>query len=128
AQPLEHQFAEIPGLTQITSSSALGSTSISLQFDLDRDIDAAAGDVQQAIAAAAGQLPKNMPQPPTYRKTNPADAPIIDLAVHSDVLPITTVDDYAENVLAQQVSQIPGVAQVNVAGQQKPAVRVQIDP
>ena len=128
AQPLEYQFAEIPGLAQMTSSSALGSTSISLQFDLDRDIDAAAGDVQQAIAAAAGQLPKNMPQPPTYRKTNPADAPIIDLAVHSDVLPITTVDDYAENVLAQQISQIPGIAQVNVGGQQKPAVRIQIDP
>ncbi|HEX4049721.1 MAG TPA: efflux RND transporter permease subunit [Steroidobacteraceae bacterium] len=128
AQPLEHQFAEIPGLAQMTSTSSLGGTSISLQFDLDRNIDAAAGDVQQAIAAAAGQLPKNLPQPPTYRKANPADAPIIDLAVHSDVLPITTVDDYAENILAQQVSQIPGVAQVNVGGQQKPAVRIQIDP
>ncbi len=87
AQPLEYQFAEIPGLTQMTSTSVLGSTSIALQFDLDRNIDGAAGDVEQAIAAAAGQLPKNLPAPPTYRKVNPADAPIIDLAVHSDVLP-----------------------------------------
>src|SRR5580704_9766613 len=128
AQPLEYQFAQIPGLTQMTSSSALGTTSITLQFDLDRNIDGAAEDVQQAIAAAAGQLPKNLPSPPTYRKSNPAEPPIVDLAVHSDVLPITTVDDYAENVLAQQISQIPGVAQVNVGGQRKPAVRVQIDP
>ena len=128
AQPLEYHFSEIPGLSQMTSTSVLGSTSISLQFQLDRDIDGAAQDVQQAIAAAAGQLPKNLPSPPTYRKVNPADSPIIILAVHSDVLPITTVDDYAENVLAQQMSQIPGVAQVNVAGQQKPAVRVQIYP
>jgi hydrophobe/amphiphile efflux-1 (HAE1) family protein len=126
AQPLEYQFAEIPGLTQMTSTSALGTTSISLQFDLDRNIDGAAQDVQQAIAAAAGQLPR-MPSPPTYRKTNPADPPIVDLAVHSDVLPITTVDDYAE-VLAQQISQIPGVAQVGLGGQRKPAVRIQIDP
>jgi hydrophobe/amphiphile efflux-1 (HAE1) family protein len=128
AQPLEYQFSEIPGLTQMTSTSVLGSTSIALQFDLNRDIDGAAQDVQQAIAAAAGQLPKNLPSPPTYRKVNPADAPIDILAVHSDVLPLTTVDDYAENVLAQQISQIPGVAQVNVAGQQKPAVRIQVDP
>jgi hydrophobe/amphiphile efflux-1 (HAE1) family protein len=128
AQPLEYQFSQIPGLSQMTSTSVLGSTSISLQFELDRNIDGAAQDVQQAISAAAGQLPKNLPSPPTYRKVNPADSPIIILAVHSDVLPLTTVDNYAENVLAQQVSQIPGVAQVNVAGQQKPAVRVQIDP
>ncbi|HTW73946.1 MAG TPA: efflux RND transporter permease subunit [Steroidobacteraceae bacterium] len=128
AQPLEYQFSEIPGLAQMTSTSVLGSTSIALQFNLDRNIDGAAQDVQQAIAAAAGQLPKDLPSPPTYRKVNPADSPIIILAVHSDVLPLTTVDNYAENVLAQQVSQIPGVAQVNVAGQQKPAVRVQIDP
>ncbi len=128
AQPLEYQFAEIPGLTQMTSTSVLGSTSIALQFTLGRNIDGAAEDVQQAISAAAGQLPKDMPTPPTYRKTNPADSPIIILGVHSDVLPITTVDDYAENVLAQQVSQIAGVSQVFVAGQQKPAVRIQIDP
>jgi hydrophobe/amphiphile efflux-1 (HAE1) family protein len=128
AQPLESQFAQIPGLSQMTSTSVLGSTSISLQFDLNRDVDAAAQDVQQAISAASGQLPKNLPSPPTYRKTNPADAPIMILAVHSDVLPLTTVDDYAENVLAQQISQIPGVAQVDIGGQRKPAVRVQVDP
>ncbi len=128
AQPLEYQFAEIPGLAQMTSTSVLGSTNIALQFDLDRNIDGAAGDVQQAITSAAGQLPKNLPAPPAYRKVNPADAPIAIFGVHSDVLPAITVDDYAETVLAQQMSQIPGVAQVVVGGQQKPAVRVQIDP
>ncbi len=128
AQPLEYQFSEIPGLAQMTSTSVLGSTSIALQFDLDRNIDAAAQDVEAAISAAGGQLPKNLPAPPTYKKVNPADPPIAMLAVHSDVLPMTTVDNYAENILAQQISQIPGVAQVNVGGQQKPAVRVQVDP
>ncbi|MGH8150941.1 MAG: efflux RND transporter permease subunit, partial [Steroidobacteraceae bacterium] len=127
-QPLEYQFAEIPGLSQMTSTSILGNSSITLQFDLDRNIDAAAQDVQAAISAAAGQLPRNLPAPPSYRKTNPADSPIMILAVHSDVLPLTTVDDYAENVLAQEVSQVPGVAQVRIGGQQKPSVRIQIDP
>jgi len=128
ATPLETQFAQISGLTQMTSTNALGSTNITLQFDLNRNIDAAAQDVQTGIDAAGGQLPKNLPTPPTYRKVNPADSPILILAVHSDVLPVTTVDDYAENILAQQTSQIPGVAQVSIGGQQKPAVRVQIDP
>src|SRR5579862_8403415 len=128
ATPLEYQFAEISGLSQMTSTNVLGSTSITLQFDLNRNIDAAAQDVQTGIDAAGGQLPKNLPTPPTYRKVNPADSPILILAVHSDVLPVTTVDDYAENILAQQISQIPGVAQVGIGGQQKPAVRVQIDP
>jgi len=128
AQPLEYQFSEIPGLAQMTSTSVLGSTSIALQFDLDRNIDAAAQDVEAAITAAGGQLPKNLPSPPSYRKVNPSDSPIVILAVHSDVLPMTTVDQYAENVLAQQISQVPGVAQVDVAGQQKPAVRIQVDP
>jgi HAE1 family hydrophobic/amphiphilic exporter-1/multidrug efflux pump len=128
ATPLEYQFAEISGLTQMTSTNVLGSTQITLQFDLNRNIDAAAQDVQTGIDAAGGQLPKNLPTPPTYRKVNPADAPILILAVHSDVLPVTTVDDYAENILAQQISQIPGIAQVSIGGQQKPAVRVQIDP
>jgi hydrophobic/amphiphilic exporter-1 (mainly G- bacteria), HAE1 family len=128
ATPLEYQFAEISGLTQMTSTNVLGSTQITLQFDLNRSIDAAAQDVQTGIDAAGGQLPKNLPTPPTYRKVNPADAPILILAVHSDLLPVTTVDDYAENILAQQISQIPGVAQVSIGGQQKPAVRVQIDP
>jgi hydrophobe/amphiphile efflux-1 (HAE1) family protein len=126
--PLEYQFAQISGLSQMTSSNVLGSSQITLQFDLNRNIDAAAQDVQTAIDAAGGQLPKNLPTPPTYRKVNPADAAILILGVHSDVLPVTTVDDYAENILAQQISQIPGIAQVSIGGQQKPAVRVQIDP
>jgi len=128
ATPLERQFAQIPGVTQMTSTSALGSTAVIVQFDLSRDIDAAAQDIQAAINAAGGQLPKNLPNPPTYRKVNPADSPILIFAVHSDVLPLTVVDDYAENILGQQISQITGVAQVNVGGQQKPAVRVQVDP
>jgi hydrophobic/amphiphilic exporter-1 (mainly G- bacteria), HAE1 family len=128
ATPLETQFAQISGLSQMTSTNALGTTQITLQFDLDRSIDAAAQDVQAGIDAARAQLPTNLPTPPTYRKVNPADSPILLLSVHSDVLPVTTVDDYAENILAQQISQIPGVAQVSIGGQQKPAVRVQIDP
>jgi hydrophobe/amphiphile efflux-1 (HAE1) family protein len=128
ATPLEYQFAQISGLTQMTSVNVLGSTTITLQFDLNRNIDAAAQDVQTGIDAAGGQLPKNLPSTPNYKKVNPADSPILILAVHSDVLPVTTVDDYAENILAQQISQIPGIAQVSIGGQQKPAVRVQIDP
>jgi HAE1 family hydrophobic/amphiphilic exporter-1 len=128
AQPLETQFAQIAGVSQMTSTSALGTTQITLQFNLDRSIDGAAQDVQTAIDAAGGQLPKNLPAPPNQRKVNPADSPILIFAVHSDVLPVTTVDDYAETVIAQQLSQLPGIAQVNVGGQQKPAVRVQIDP
>ena len=128
AQPLEYRFSQIPGVSQMTSSSVLGSTQITLQFELDRNIDAAAQDVQSAIDAAAGQLPKNLPAPPSYRKVNPADFSILILAVHSDALPLTTTDNYAENVIAQQISVIPGVGQVDIGGQQKPAVRVQIDP
>src|SRR5262249_28262858 len=128
AQPLEYQFAAIPGVTQLTSTSVLGSTQITVQFDLGRNIDGAAQDVQSAIDAAGGQLPKNLPSPPSYRKVNPADSPILVMSVHSDVLPLTQVDDYAENILAQQISRIPGVSQVSLGGQQKPAVRVQVDP
>jgi hydrophobe/amphiphile efflux-1 (HAE1) family protein len=128
ATPLEYQFAQISGLTQMTSQNMLGTSLIVLQFDLDRRIDAAAQDVQSGIDAAGGQLPKNLPTPPSYKKVNPADSPILILSAHSDVLPVTTVDDYTENVLAQQISQIPGIAQVAIGGQQKPAVRVQIDP
>jgi hydrophobe/amphiphile efflux-1 (HAE1) family protein len=128
ATPLEYQFAEISGLSQMTSTNVLGNTQITLQFDLNRNIDAAAQDVQTGIDAAGGQLPKTLPTPPTYRKVNPADSPILILAVHSDVLPVTAVDDFAENILAQQISQIPGIAQVSIGGQQKPAVRVQVDP
>jgi len=128
ATPLEYQIAEIPGVAQLTSTSILGNTQIVVQFDLNRNIDGAAQDVQTAIDAAAGQLPKNLPSPPNQRKVNPADSPVLIYGVHSDSLPITKVDDYAENVISQQVSQIPGVAQVVVGGQRKPAVRVQVDP
>ncbi|WP_063686901.1 multidrug efflux RND transporter permease subunit [Bradyrhizobium stylosanthis] len=128
AQPLERQLAQIPGITQMTSTSSLGSASITIQFDLNRLIDAAANDVQAAINAASGQLPKNLPSPPTYRKVNPADSPIMILSATSDTLPLTTVSDRTDAQLAQQISQIPGVAQVFVGGQQKPSVRIQIDP
>src|SRR5215475_2711324 len=125
--PLERQFSQIAGVTDITSTSALGTTSITIQFDLSRSIDAAAQDVQAAINAAAGQLPKNLPGPPTYRKTNPADAPIMVLALRAETLPLTTVSDYADNIVAQQLSQVDGVALVQVAGF-KPAVRVEANP
>ncbi|MCP3473086.1 multidrug efflux RND transporter permease subunit [Bradyrhizobium sp. CCGUVB1N3] len=128
AQPLERQLAQIPGIAQMTSTSSLGSASITIQFDLNRQIDAAANDVQAAINAASGQLPKNLPSPPTYRKVNPADSPIMILSATSDTLPLTTVSDRTDAQLAQQISQISGVAQVFVGGQQKPSVRVQIDP
>jgi HAE1 family hydrophobic/amphiphilic exporter-1 len=128
ATPLERQFSLIAGLSQMTSASYLGSTSITLQFDLNRNIDAAATDVLAAINAASGQLPSNLPSPPTYRKTNPADRPIMILAATSDTLPLTVVSDYSDNILAQQISQITGVGQVSIGGQQKPAVRVQVDP
>jgi len=128
AAPLEYQFAEIPGVSEMTSTSVLGNTEITLQFDLNRNIDAAAQDVQSAISAASGQLPKNLPSAPSYKKVNPADSAILILSVHSDVLPLIQVDDYAETVIAQRLSQIRGVAQVDIHGQQKPSVRVQIDP
>jgi len=127
-QPLERQFGQIPGVTQMTSTSTLGSSAITLQFDLSRDVDSAAQDVQTAINAAGGQLPTDLPSPPTYRKVNPADPPVMVLALTSDTLPLTQVDDFAESVLAQHVSQIDGVSQVLIFGQQKPAVRLQIDP
>ncbi|MGO4306786.1 efflux RND transporter permease subunit [Cupriavidus sp. RAF12] len=128
AQPLERQFSLIAGLAQMTSTSAQGTTQITLQFDLNRSIDAAAVDVQAAINAAGGQLPANLPSPPSFRKINPADSPILVLAVQSDALPLTTVNDFADNILAQQISQIAGVGLVNIGGQQKPAVRIQVDP
>ena len=128
AQPLERQIAQIPGVSQMTSTSALGATAITVQFDLNRNIDAAANDIQAAINAAAGQLPKDLPSPPTYRKVNPSDTPILILSVQSDVAPIIDVDDAAENVLAQHLSQISGVSLVRVGGQQTPAIRIQVDP
>jgi len=128
AQPLERQFSQIPGLAQMTSTSSLGSAQITLQFDLDRNIDGAALDVQTAINAATGQLPANLPSPPSIRKINPADSPVLILSVQSDVLPLTVVSDFADNVLAQQISRISGVGLVTVNGQQKPSVRIQVDP
>jgi hydrophobic/amphiphilic exporter-1 (mainly G- bacteria), HAE1 family len=128
AQPLERQFAQIPGVAQTTSSSGLGTTTVVVQFDLDRNIDAAANDIQAAINAASGQLPLGLPSPPTYRKVNPADSPILLLSVTSDTLPLTEVDDNADIKLAQQISQISGVGQVTIGGEQKPAIRVQLDP
>ncbi len=128
ATPLETQFGQIPGLAQMTSVNVMGNSQITLQFDLARSIDAAAVDVLEAINAAGGQLPKDIPNPPTFRKTNPADAPILIIAVRSDTLPMPEVDAAAENILAQQLSQVSGVSQVLVGGQQTPAVRVQVDP
>jgi hydrophobe/amphiphile efflux-1 (HAE1) family protein len=128
AAPLERQFGQIAGVAQMTSSSTLGSTQVVIQFDLNRNIDAAAQDVQAAIIAAGKTLPQNLTSPPTYKKTNPADSPILILGAHSDTLPITTIDDYADNFLAQQISQVSGVAQVVIAGEQKPAIRIQVDP
>ena len=128
AQPLERQFAQIPGVAQLTSTSSLGSSAVTIQFDLDRNIDGAANDVQAAINAASGQLPKNLPSPPTWRKVNPADSPIMLLSATSDILPLTVVDDNADTKIAQQISQIAGVSQVTIGGEQKPAIRIQIDP
>jgi hydrophobic/amphiphilic exporter-1 (mainly G- bacteria), HAE1 family len=128
AQPLERQFAQIPGIAQMTSTSYLGTAAVTIQFDLNRSIDGAANDVQGAINAASGQLPKNLPSPPTYRKVNPADSPILLLSATSETLPLTTVSDAVDAQLAQQISQISGVAQVIIGGQQKPSIRVQVDP
>jgi len=128
ATPLERQFSLITGITQMTSVSASGTTSVTLQFDLSRNIDAASQDVQSAINAASAQLPSNLPAAPSFRKVNPADAPILIISLASDSLPITTVDDYADNILSQQISRIDGVGLVTIGGQQKPAMRIRIDP
>jgi HAE1 family hydrophobic/amphiphilic exporter-1 len=128
ATPLERQFSTVPGLDSMTSTSARGSTSITLQFSLDRSLDGAAQDVQAAIAAAARRLPSGMPYPPTFQKVNPADQPILNLSLNSPTLPLSVVDDYAETMISQRISMINGVAQVNVYGAQKYAVRAQLDP
>src|SRR3954468_4303271 len=128
ASPLENQFTTIQGIDQMTSSSRQGSTSIQLQFSLDRNLDGAAQDVQSAISAATRNLPKAMPQPPTFRKVNPADLPIMFLAMHSKTLKPSEVDEYAETLLARQISTIEGVAQVSAFGSAKYAVRIQADP
>src|SRR5262245_42708085 len=128
ATPLERQFSTIAGLDSMTSASSLGSTNITLQFALSRNLDAAAQDVQAAIAAAARQLPPNMPAPPSYSKVNPADTPVIYLALSSDTMPMNKLDEYAETMMAQRISTVEGVAQVQVYGAQKYAVRIQLDP
>ena len=128
ATQLERQFGQIPGLTQMTSSSALGYTQITLQFGHNRTVDSAAQDVQAAINATAGQLPPDLLNPPIYRKTNPADTPILLIALTSDTLPLTKVSDYANSILVQKLSQIPGVGLVSVGGEQNPAIRVQLNP
>jgi HAE1 family hydrophobic/amphiphilic exporter-1 len=125
ATPLEVQFSAIPGVTQMTSSSALGSTNLTLQFTLDKSIDTAAQEVQAAINTAAGKLPKDMPTLPTWRKVNPADSPVLILSVSSLQMPGTQLSDYAETLLGRQLSQVDGVGQVNITGQQRPAIRVQ---
>ncbi|MGD0782991.1 MAG: efflux RND transporter permease subunit, partial [Candidatus Aminicenantales bacterium] len=128
ATPLERQFGRIAGITEMTSSSGMGSTSITMQFDLNRNIDAAARDVQAAINAARGQLPKNLPSNPGYRKVNPADAPIMLLSLSSDVIGRPRMYDIASSILQQKLSQVPGVGQVTVGGGALPAVRVDIKP
>jgi multidrug efflux pump len=128
ATPLERQFGRIAGITEMTSSSQLGSTGITLQFDLDRDINAASRDVQAAINAAAGQLPSNLPSLPIYRRINPADSPILDIALFSDVIPRSHLYDLCDSILGQKLAQVDGVGQVNISGGAKPAVRVDVNP
>src|SRR5437016_6833696 len=125
--PLERQFGQISGLALMTSVSSFGNSSITLQFVLDRDIDAAAQDVQAAMNAANGVLPR-MPNPPTYSKVNPADTPILTLQIGSDTLPLEKVNDLADTVIAQKLSEVTGVGLVTIEGNQKPAVRVRINP
>jgi multidrug efflux pump len=126
--PLERQFGQMPSLGQMTSVSSFGSSQITLQFNLDRSIDAAEQDVQAAINAASNLLPRTLQAPPTYSKSNPADTPILTLSISSDTIPLDQVDDYADSILAQKISQVSGVGLVTLNGGQKPAVRVQVDP
>src|SRR5579859_4325633 len=124
ATPLEQKFAAIPGLAQMTSTNGLGATNIVLQFELSRNIDGAAGDVQTAINAAGGLLPKDLPSPPSYRKVNPADFSVLIYAVHSDAMPVYRLDDYANTVLGERLSTVEGVGQVSIFGQKQFATRV----
>src|SRR4051794_36705961 len=128
AAPLERQFGQIPGVTQLTSVSAYGVSNVIIQFDLNRNIDSAAQDVQSAITAASKYLPQAMTQPPNYRKVNPADSPILMLWAHSETLPLTTIHDYLDNFFIPSLSQVAGVAQAGIIGDQKPSIRVQVDP
>jgi hydrophobe/amphiphile efflux-1 (HAE1) family protein len=128
ASPLERQFGQIPGVTQLTSMSSLNASSVIIQFDLNRNIDAAAQDVQAAITVASRTLPQQMSAPPSYKKVNPADAPVMILSFQSDTLPLWVIDDYVDNFLAQQISQVSGVAQTSIGGEQRKAIRIQIEP
>src|SRR5271157_2441959 len=128
ATPLEREFGHIAGVTEMTSTSTLGGTSITLQFDLDRNIDGAARDVQAAINAARSYLPSNLPSNPTYRKVNPSDAPILILALTSDIVNKAVMYDAASTILQQKISQIEGIGEVFVGGGSLPAVRVELDP
>jgi len=128
AAPLERQFAQIPGVTQLTSLSTLGAATIVIQFELNRNIDSAGQDVQAAITVASKTLPQSMTTPPSYKKVNPADSPILLLSARSDTMPLTEVDDYADRFLAQQISQVAGVAQVAIFGDLAPSIRIQVDP
>ena len=128
ATPLEQQITQIPGVTQLTSQSALGYTSLTVQFELSRTVDSAATDVLAAINAASPYLPSGIPYPPTIRKVNPADTPVLVLGLTSDTVPLTTVDAYAENILLPKISVVPGVGLVGIGGQQTPAIRVRVDP
>src|SRR5512143_4136529 len=126
--PLERQFGQMPGLKEMTSTSSDGSSAITLQFALELDIDVAEQEVQAAINGAGTYLPRDLPNPPIYSKTNPADAPILTLALTSGSLPLTKVEDFADTRLAQKISQLPGVGLVSLSGGQKPAVRIQANP
>src|SRR5450631_1748862 len=126
--PLERQFGQVPGLSQMTSTSSLGSSIITLQFNLNENIDVEEQQVQAAINAATTYLPRDLPNPPIYSKVNPADSPIITLALTSETLPLSKVEDLADTALAQKISQLPGVGLVSISGGQKPAVRIQANP
>src|SRR6201996_1774170 len=128
ATPLERQFSRIAGITQMTSSSTTGTSSVTMQFDLDRDINGAARDVQAAINAARAQLPANLPSNPTYRKINPSDAPILMLALTSDIAPVPQMYDVSDSILAQKIAQVQGVGQTFTGGSAKPAVRIELNP
>src|SRR6516225_4910990 len=128
AAPLERQFAQIPGVTQLTSLSTLGAATIVIQFELNRNTDSAGQDVQAAITVASKTLPQSMTTPPSYKKVNLADAPILLLSARSETMPLTEVDDYADRFLAQQISQVSGVAQVSIFGDLVPSIRIQVDP
>src|SRR5499426_1051886 len=128
AMPLERRFGRIAGVSEITSESSLGTTNVTVQFDMDRDVEGAARDIQAAINAAGGDLPPNLPTRPNYHKSNPSDAPILIISMRSKSLPLPSVFEAANTVLAQKLAQVPGVGQVGVGGGVQPAVRVQVDP